>query len=127
MLLLIALVTLSSCAHKLPDEPICVETSPTSGYCTNTISNKETFPEGQAWAEIKKYSLVLPLGSWAEIKKFILDICKDYGKCSEDPEVIESEEAKKLKATLIRIEEQIPTEELERASDIDVKMNLNLP
>jgi hypothetical protein len=108
-------VTLSSCAHKLPDEPICIDVTETSGYCTKTISEEETFPEGQEWAEIKKYSLVLPLSSWAEIKKFILDICKDYGKCTES--------STKIK----QIEDQIPEDQLKRAIDINIKMNLNLP
>lgn len=109
--LLIVLVTLSSCAHKLPDEPICIDVTETSGFCTKTISNEETFPEGDEWLKIKQYSLVLPIDSWAVIKKFILDVCKDYGKCVE------------AEGKIKQIEDQVPRNELQKAEE-RIKLNL---
>lgn len=36
------------------------------------------------WSEIKKKSFVVPYDSWTEISKFILKVCKDYSKCTEE-------------------------------------------
>jgi hypothetical protein len=104
-------VILSSCAHKIPDEKVCIETSETSGFCTKTLSEEESTPEGQEWLDIKKYSLVMPLSSWTVIKKFILDICKDYGKCVE------------AEGKIKQIEDQIPRNELQKAEE-QLKMNI---
>ena len=74
-------LNLSSCAHKIPDEPICIELNPAKGYCTYTISEKSATIEGETWVKLKSQSLLMPISSWKEIKEFILKICADYGKC----------------------------------------------
>lgn len=74
-------LSLSSCAHKLPDEPVCLELNPAKGYCTYTISDKSAFIENEEWVKLKSQSLLMPITSWKEIKEFILKICADYGKC----------------------------------------------
>lgn len=86
MSLLTLFVILSSCAHKLPDSPVCISVSERKGFCTYTISNKEYFLQDKEWHDLKNKSLVMPIDSWAEIKIFILQICKDYGKCEDAQE-----------------------------------------
>lgn len=83
ILIILFVLSLSSCAHKIPDEPICLELNGDKGYCTYTIRAESYYLLGQEWQNQKRDSLILPVKSWVEIKKFILNICKDYGKCVE--------------------------------------------
>lgn len=86
-------LSLSSCAHKIPDEPVCLELNPEKGFCTYTIQDKSFYLNGEAWIKLKNDSLIMPIQSWANIKKFILKICADYNKCeSAEKKIKEIEE-----------------------------------
>lgn len=87
-------LSLSSCAHKIPDEPICLELNPDKGFCTYTITDKSYYVENEKWDALKADSLVMPIQSWANIKKFILKICADYGQCQKAQAKIEEIENK---------------------------------
>lgn len=83
LILLMLLGNLLSCVHNLPDDPACIEINPTKGWCTYTISPNEYYLEGKEWSDTKKNALIVPIDSWKNIKIFILEVCKDYGKCTE--------------------------------------------
>lgn len=80
-LIILSILILTSCAHNIPDEPVCLEVKPNTGYCTFTISPKFYFVRDEEWRKLKSESLVMPIKSWKEIKTFILNVCKDYGQC----------------------------------------------
>ncbi len=87
---------LSSCAGSPPDVPLCVEISPTRGWCTNTVSNKEfeindknpySFSEGQkpmTWWELRPTFVLVPAPSWAKIKAWIIKSCKGTKQCDKE-------------------------------------------
>jgi hypothetical protein len=39
---------------------------------------------GPEWTSIKQKSFVIPFDSWTEISKFILKVCKDWQRCTEE-------------------------------------------
>lgn len=96
--LLIALVTLSSlllsCATMPPDVPVCVEVSPTRGWCTYTISDKEFYVDDEnplkiyddqpalTWWELRPTFLLVPAPSYAKMKAYIIKTCKQ-NKCDK--------------------------------------------
>jgi hypothetical protein len=73
----------------VPDEPVCVELSPSEGYCTYTVSQKsfrvndEQKFEGKTWWEMRPYMLQVPPQTWARIKAYIVKVCKERGGCGE--------------------------------------------
>lgn len=79
---------LSNCAHKIPDEPICLELEPMRGYCTYTLSDKHFYLLNEDWVKMKSNSLIMPIESWGEIKKFILKICADENQCTDNEKII---------------------------------------
>lgn len=81
-------LSLSNCAHKIPDEPVCIEINPVKGYCTYTLSDKHYYLLNQDWVNMKSNSLIMPVSSWGEIKKFILKICADENQCTADEKII---------------------------------------
>lgn len=76
-----------SCAHKIPDEPICIEINQIKGYCTHTISQESYYLLNKEWLNMKSNSLLIPISSWAEIKKFIIKICVEENQCTEDQKI----------------------------------------
>ena len=82
--LLLALVCLQACVHPLPNVPLYQDLGD-SGYEVHSMPGKpEREVAGQEWQDIKDRSFIVPYESWGEIKKFILKVCKDYGKCTEE-------------------------------------------
>ena len=39
---------------------------------------------GPEWEKIKATSLIIPYDSWTELSKFIMKVCKDWGRCTEE-------------------------------------------
>lgn len=72
-----------------------MELSPTRGWCTFTVQNKEfeineqnpyTFTEGQkpmTWWELRPTFIYIPAPSWAKLKAWIVKTCKKYGQCDK--------------------------------------------
>lgn len=87
-LMILSGFVLSNCAHKIPDEPICLEINPVKGYCTYTLSDKHYYLINQEWVDMKSNSLIMPVSSWGEIKKFILKICADENQCTANEKII---------------------------------------
>jgi hypothetical protein len=77
-----------------PDVPICMEISPTEGWCTNTVSDKEfTIDDAhpysfyddkpkQTWWELRPTFLLVPAPSYAALKDYIVKTCKEQ-KCDQ--------------------------------------------
>ncbi len=80
-------LTFTSCA-SIPDVPICRARTVNSGFCTNTVSNKDIIVDdthllnGKTWLDLKIESVYVPAESWAEIKKYIIKQCKKHRDCS---------------------------------------------
>lgn len=91
---------LSNCAHKIPDEPVCVEVNPVKGYCTYTLSDKHYYLLNQDWVNMKSNSLIMPISSWGEIKKFIIKICAEENQCTENEKI-------RLEEKLVEIETRL--------------------
>lgn len=86
LILLFALVALSSCA-SVPDVPVCVEINMTKGFCTNTVSDRDYYVdeknpvsigggEPKTWWEMRPYMILVPVDSWREFKAYIIKQCK---------------------------------------------------
>ena len=80
---------LASCASP-PDFLGCIETDPTSGWCTYAISDEEFevddehLIEGKNWQEFNQTTVRIPPESFAKIKAYILKQCKKSGSCRKD-------------------------------------------
>lgn len=103
--LLISLITslglmLSSCAHKIPNEPVCLEINQNKGYCTYTLSDKHYYLFDQDWINMKSNSLIMPIKSWAEIKKFILKICAEENQCTDNEKILVEQKLKEIEVRL---------------------------
>jgi len=79
----ISLNILVSCAQP-PDVAICTKITDEKGWCTNTISDKEFYVNGEEWKKLDSESLRVPAASWAQIKAFILKSCKKSGECNKN-------------------------------------------
>jgi hypothetical protein len=81
---------LTSCATSPPDIPICVEITPSRGYCINTISSTEfevndhNLMNGVSWWHARPSMLMLPASSWAKLKVYIITQCKQTGACDKE-------------------------------------------
>lgn len=93
-------LSLSNCAHKIPDEPVCIEIMPVKGYCTYTLSPKSFYLLNQDWINMKSNSLLMPISSWGEIKKFIIKICAEENQCTENEKI-------RLEEKLVEIETRL--------------------
>lgn len=92
---LLSSLLISGCASTPPDVPICMELSPTRGWCTYTIKNQEfeisedkphTFTEGQkpmTWWELRPTFIYVPSPSWAKLKAWIIKTCKATNQCDK--------------------------------------------
>jgi hypothetical protein len=76
-----------------PDVPVCVEISPTRGWCTYTISDREFFiddenpwniegEEPMTWWDLRPTLLLVPAPSYAKMKAYIVKTCKK-DKCDK--------------------------------------------
>jgi hypothetical protein len=87
MLAVLSLSLLTNCASP-PDVYVCTELSPSKGWCTWTISEKEFFVDkdhlldGQTWEQVNATSLRVPAKSWGKLKAFIMKICKKSKRCA---------------------------------------------
>jgi hypothetical protein len=82
---------LNGCATP-PDVPICLELSPTRGWCTNTLSDKEFYIDDEnpysfypdqpkmTWWELRPTLLLVPSSSYAALKAYIIKTCRQQ-KC----------------------------------------------
>jgi hypothetical protein len=78
----------SGCAHKPPDVAICLELSPTRGWCTHTLSDREFYiddehpysfykgEEPMSWWELRPTLLLVPAPSYAALKAYIVKTCR---------------------------------------------------
>ena len=86
--LLLSLIVSAGCATA-PDVPVCVEITPSRGWCTYTISDKDfeisetKKHEGKTYWELRPTMLLVPASSWAKIKAFIIKTCKQHGNCDQ--------------------------------------------
>lgn len=68
---------------------MCVELSPSRGYCTYTLSDRSFYVdetrkfEGKTWWEVRPYMIQVPPQTWAKLKAFIMKICKERGGCDQ--------------------------------------------
>jgi hypothetical protein len=70
-----------------------MEISPSRGFCTNTVSDKEfeindenpyTFTPGKpamTWWEMRPSFIYVPAESWAKLKAWIIKTCKQTNQC----------------------------------------------
>lgn len=90
IILFLSFVSLSNCAIKPPDVPLCTELTLGTAYCIYTISSKEYYWNDQnklnneTYWEARPKLLLLPASSWAEIKTFIITICKKSNQCIDN-------------------------------------------
>lgn len=89
-LLFIALLpTLPNCAHNPPDDPVCVEVSPSEGFCVHPMSGRQfTWNEknkylGRTWWEQRPAMIQVPAPTWAANKAYVIKMCKQYNTCDK--------------------------------------------
>lgn len=86
---LFILILISSCA-AIPDVSVCRSRSVSSGFCTMTISSKDSIVDdthllnGKTWIDLKIESVYLPADSWAKIKEYIIKQCKKDNNCAQN-------------------------------------------
>lgn len=108
------MLSLTNCAHNIPDVPVFTEINPDMAYFIYTVSDKEGYinntdtlyydpdfvKEPKKWNEIKKGSLYVPSFSWEKINAFISQKCRvapDQCKANGDIE----QKARRLRAVRI--------------------------
>lgn len=88
-LFLATLLITTSCASQPPDIDACVELTPTRGYCTAVISDREFMVDeehkldGETWWEAKASMVMVPYKSWTRLKTWMIQQCKHYQNCDQ--------------------------------------------
>lgn len=101
--LFVGLAITQACAHEIPNVPIYQDLG-ASGYELYTLPGMpEREVHGQEWQDIKDGSFIVPYESWSKIKLFILKVCKDYGKCTEEEAPLIEEHLKQIDVRLQRL------------------------
>lgn len=78
----LCLLSLNSCAVKVPDIEICSDLGELGASCVTTISGKERDVAKPAWDQERFAYLCMSSESYASIKKTILELCHN-SKCVE--------------------------------------------
>lgn len=103
--------SLTGCATKLPDIPICIEMSMSRGECVKVVSGEKITVDDthkmndKTWWESRPTNMIMPLESWMDLKKFIIEIChQNENMCDEkvgswERSIDSIDEAQKAKAT----------------------------
>lgn len=82
-------ITIVSCA-SVPDVVGCRRRSPTEGFCTWTITDRDMIVNdqnklnGKTWLDLVIEGVYIPADSWKEIKKYIIKQCKKNSNCAEN-------------------------------------------
>jgi len=79
----VILLSLSSCATpEIPNVKGCTDFGE-SAFCVESLSGKETFPEGEEWAEMRIGRISLDAIDVGKLKKFIEISCLNI-QCTEE-------------------------------------------
>jgi hypothetical protein len=116
---------LSGCATTPPDVPICLELSPTRGWCTHTLSDREFYIDDEhpysfykdqpkmSWWELRPTLLLVPSPSYAALKAYIVKTCRQQ-RC--DAQIGSWE--RRVKRIDERIDERNPKQELSTKEEV---------
>lgn len=80
---LLVFLLANSCGNlpKPPDGRLCLEHSPTEGYCVTTLTQKEERLYNDEWSKLKENSALIPFKDYLKIKMYITAACRAHTDC----------------------------------------------